>query len=116
MPTVTERAFRKGLILVCAHSGTGAMGLLINRRAGRKTLPDLLAESGSDAGQVVATPPIHSGGPADIDRPLVLHGPDYHGPGHTLAVTDTLCLTSDIAALRDLRDHRGPSRALIAQG
>ncbi|GIT90838.1 UPF0301 protein [Jannaschia pagri] len=116
MPTVTEAAFRKGVILVCAHSATGAMGLLINRPATNMTLRRLLRESGLATPNVAIGVPIHAGGPSDIERPFVLHSSDYRLAHQTMVIADDVRMTPHEAAIQDLGCGRGPKRAFVAMG
>ncbi|WP_167767131.1 YqgE/AlgH family protein [Jannaschia formosa] len=116
MPTVTERAFRKSVLLVCAHSRAGAMGLLINRPATNMTLRRLLRESGLRPPQVAIGVPIHAGGPADIERSFTLHSSDYDLRSQTIRVTEDVWLTPHRAVLQDLGHGRGPDRSFIAMG
>ncbi|PWJ21222.1 YqgE/AlgH family protein [Jannaschia seohaensis] len=116
MPSVTERAFRKSVALICAHSESGAMGLLINRPATNMTLRRLLSEGGMPPPQVAIGVPIHAGGPADIERRFILHSEDYDLPAHTLKVCDGIWLTPHEDVLIDIGRGRGPAQAFIAMG
>ncbi|WP_371155224.1 YqgE/AlgH family protein [Jannaschia sp. 2305UL9-9] len=116
MPSITERAFRKAVILICAHSPAGAIGLLINRPAMNMTLRQLLAEYGLPLPPIRPSVPLHVGGPADIDRAFVLHSCEYHLPKHTHVVSDEISLTAERGILRDMGASRGPDRAFVALG
>lgn len=116
MPSVTERAFHKSAILICAHSSTGAMGLLVNRPATNMTLRRLLRESGLHQPDVALGVPIHAGGPADIERTFVLHTPDYRLPAHTISVNESIWMTPHDDVVQDLGRGMGPERAFIAMG
>ena len=116
MPSVTERAFQRSAILVCAHSANGGMGLLVNRPATNMTLRRLLRETGRSVPEVRIGVPVHAGGPADIDRAFVLHSPDYHLAAHTIRVTEAIWLTPHDDVIDDLAQGYGPARSFIAMG
>lgn len=116
MPSVTEPAFRKSLILICAHSPTGAMGLLINRPAPKMTLRQLLEELGGELPEVTSNLPINAGGPADIERPFVVHSSDYFLDAHTLRVTRELSMTPHPDVVQDIARRSGPKHAFVALG
>jgi putative transcriptional regulator len=122
MPTMPDPRFAHAVVYLCAHSGDGAMGLILN-----KTLPDLtlgqLADhldqapggglSGSDT---AAARPIHFGGPVETGRGFVLHSPDYATPSGSAAVAPGITLTTSAEILGDLLRGQGPSQAIIALG
>ena len=44
MPAMNDERFSRTLIYVCAHSSEGAMGIVVNQRAGNIKFPDLLVQ------------------------------------------------------------------------
>lgn len=44
MPVMEDERFARSVIYVCAHSSEGAMGIIVNRRAGGIDFPELLAQ------------------------------------------------------------------------
>src|SRR6187549_885693 len=44
MPVMEDERFARSVIYVCAHSSEGAMGIIVNRRAGSIDFPELLAQ------------------------------------------------------------------------
>ena len=46
MPAMTSKYFARSVIYMCMHNAKGAMGLIINQRAGTISFPKLLRELG----------------------------------------------------------------------
>jgi putative transcriptional regulator len=68
-PSMMDPNFRKTVILVSSHDEEGAMGIVLNRPAG-KTLGEI---DGAFAQGNLATVPLFAGGPVQVDR-LVICG------------------------------------------
>lgn len=115
MPGMADPRFVKSVILVCAHSAEGAMGLIVNKPTGDITLHDLLAQLG-----IASTHPAHSavhfGGPVEQGRGFVLHSPDYAAADTTLPVQPRIGLTATLDVLERIAAGTGPERVLVALG
>jgi putative transcriptional regulator len=115
-PETREATFRKSVIVVCAHSPAGALGVMINRPATNMTLRRLFSEKGvSSVGMPVGVP-IFAGGPDDIERVVVLHAEDGEVDGDATEVTEAIRLTPHLAKAVDCARTRLTSRYLIALG
>lgn len=116
MPGMGDPRFEHSVILICAHSPKGAMGLILN-----KPTPDLsfaglleqlhipLAPGGRDIR-------VHSGGPVDRGRGFVLHSPDYSGGSATMVVPGGYGMTATVDILQAIAQGAGPAQALLALG
>src|SRR5262249_15787029 len=69
MPGVTDKTFARSIVLVCAHSSSGAMGIVVNRRAENSDFQALLVQlkviSPDEAGSIpigLAETPVAGGG------------------------------------------------------
>lgn len=116
MPGMGDPRFEKSVILVCAHSAEGAMGLIVNKPA-----PDLSFEGLLDQLKIPRAPRgrdirIHAGGPVERGRGFVLHSADYHAGGATMDVPGGFGMTATIDVLAALAKGDGPSAALLALG
>ena len=123
MPGMADARFARSVIYLCAHSGDGAMGIVVNKRARKITFKELLAQLNLiDAGAPINLPrsagqvQVLKGGPVDAQRGFVLHSPDYHADQATLAVDADVSLTATIDILRAIVDGNGPERAILALG
>jgi putative transcriptional regulator len=116
LPAVRETAFRKGVVLVCAHSTAGAMGLLVNRAAPEGALLRLLGGTTRDVTGIRFAVPVHAGGPAEVGRAFVLHSTEYRLAAQTIDVLPGVSLTPNADVLRDILRGRGPKRSFVAAG
>ena len=115
MPALADPNFARTVTLICDHSNEGTMGLVVNRPTDLK-LRDVLDQLGIDArGARQADLPVYYGGPVQNHRGFVLHAPIGQWQA-TLAVTDTLGVSSSRDILEAIAHNRGPARCLIALG
>ncbi|MEZ5852059.1 MAG: YqgE/AlgH family protein [Hyphomicrobiaceae bacterium] len=117
MPLMRDRRFRRSVIYMCAHSESGAMGLIVNKLAERITYEELLQQLKiDDDGEMDVDRPIYVGGPVSTERGFVLHTDDYFTKDSSIAVNDGVCLTATVDVLRAIARRRGPRRSLLALG
>lgn len=121
MPDMADERFARTVILMCAHSDEGAMGIVINR--GQELgFPDLLMQIGLiDEDEPIHLPRVaremivRDGGPVDRSRGFVLHSDDY-ALSSSLEVSEGLRLTATVDVLRAITDGSGPQKAIMALG
>ncbi len=116
MPGMGDPRFAHSVVLICAHSDEGAMGLIVN-----KPLPDLNFAGLLQHLNIPTSPEgrdirVHFGGPVERGRGFVLHSTDWPGEGGTLEVAGDYGLTGTMDVLQSLATGGGPSRALLALG
>lgn len=123
MPGMQDERFSRSVIYLCAHSGDGAMGLVVNRRAPNLGIQELMVQlkvldekgairlpAKADAVQVL------SGGPVEKGRGFVLHSTDFFIENSSLTVDDGIALTITMDILKAIAAGQGPERALVALG
>lgn len=123
MPSMADQRFARSVVYVCAHSGDGAMGIVINKLASEVKFRDLLvqldivqANDEPDLPGGVDNVRVHRGGPVETGRGFVLHSADFFIENATLAIDEGVCLTATLEILRAISGGRGPDRALLALG
>jgi putative transcriptional regulator len=123
MPSMPDPRFARTVIYMCAHSGEGAMGIVVNKSAPSVAFPDLLAQleivSKAEAQSLepaVAATPVLRGGPVETGRGFVLHSDEFHIADATLAIRDGVALTASLDILRAMARGEGPRRAILALG
>lgn len=116
MPGMADPRFDHSVVLICAHSAEGSMGLIINKPAQDLSFVGLLdqlkiprAETGRDIR-------VHVGGPVERGRGFVLHTPDYSAGRATMAVPGGYGMTATLDVLQALARGDGPTKALLALG
>ncbi len=115
MPAMDDPRFAQSVILVCAHTDEGAMGIVLNRPLAKPSFEALLQQL-----DVEPTPPARQirlceGGPVDHGRGFVLHTSDWTGDG-SLQVADDLALTASLDILQEIAMGGGPREGLLALG
>ncbi len=115
MPGMQDDRFAQSVILLCAHTGEGAMGIVLNRPLAKPSFEALLAQL-----DVQPTPPARQirlcqGGPVDHGRGFVLHTNDWTGDG-SLRVDDNVALTASLDVLQEIASGGGPREGLLALG
>ncbi|HLD13322.1 MAG TPA: YqgE/AlgH family protein [Burkholderiales bacterium] len=115
MPALADANFARTVTFICDHSSEGTMGLVVNRPTDLK-LRDILDQLGIGAGGAHAAGlPVYYGGPVQNNRGFVLHEPIGQWQA-TLAVTDTLGVSSSRDILEAIAHNQGPARYLITLG
>lgn len=116
MPGMGDPRFELSVVLVCAHSSEGAMGLIINKPAPGAALPDLMAQLKIEPVPKRLSPAVQFGGPVELHRGFVLHSSDWSADEATLVVDDTFSMTATLDILREMSEGRGPSEAMLTLG
>ncbi|PZQ96697.1 MAG: YqgE/AlgH family protein [Cereibacter sphaeroides] len=116
MPGMGDPRFDKSVILVCAHSDEGAMGLIVN-----KPTPDLSFSTLLDQLQIPLGPKgrdirVHIGGPVERGRGFVLHSDDYRSQSTTMTVPGGYGMTATQDVLAAMASGAGPEEAILALG
>ncbi len=121
MPGMSDKRFVRSVIYVCAHSNSGAMGIILNQLHSID-FPELLLQLGvieqakkSYLSESIKKFPVRYGGPVDPSRGFVLHSGDYTCEA-TISVTDKIYLTATIDILKAISCEQGPQHALVALG
>jgi putative transcriptional regulator len=117
MPGMGDPRFEHSVVVVCAHSSEGAMGLIVNKPAPAPGVAEVLAELDLPPAQSGRVPQltVQFGGPVEPGRGFVLHSLDWQRKA-TSPLVPGLALTTSRDILQDIAAGRGPSRALLLMG
>lgn len=118
MPGMADPRFQRAVVLICAHSEDGAMGLVLNRPLPDIDFAELLEQLGIEGGQSPRRIEVRFGGPVEPGRGFVLHSVPEHGddPEGRLRIGQSLALTTTRDILEDLARGKGPEQAILALG
>ncbi|MEM9637043.1 MAG: YqgE/AlgH family protein [Pseudomonadota bacterium] len=116
MPSMGDKRFERAVILLCAYSDKGAMGLIVNKPSSDVRMSDVLDQLEIDPSPQAAAMPVHFGGPVETGRGFVLHSDDYESSLHTLRVPGGFGMTATLDILEEIARDRGPKRALMMLG
>jgi putative transcriptional regulator len=117
MPGMTDPNFAGTVIYLFEHTERGAMGLVINR----PTEVDLASLFDKIELKLEITPlldqPVYFGGPVQIERGFVLHGPASDTTySSSLVVPGGLTMTTSKDVLEAVASGSGPQKFLITLG
>ena len=115
MPAMDDPRFVQSVILVCAHTDEGAMGIVLNRPLAKPSFEGLLQQLDVEPAPPARQIRLCQGGPIDHGRGFVLHTNDWTGDG-SLKVASDLALTASLDILHEIAMGRGPSEGLLALG
>jgi putative transcriptional regulator len=116
MPGMGDPRFAHAVIYLCAHSESGAMGLIVNKPVEDLEFSQLLQQLGIARGPRARDIRVHIGGPVEHGRGFVLHSGDYSTEGSTLKVDEGFAMTTTLDVLQALAEGGGPERSILALG
>ncbi|MCX7566917.1 YqgE/AlgH family protein [Sulfitobacter sp. F26169L] len=116
MPGMSDPRFSRSVIFICAHSGEGAMGLIVNKRAGDMTLREIFSRLEIETKGGPLAKPVHIGGPVETERGFVLHRDKSRLAPDALVIPDGYVLTSTQDILADIGADKGPDPFLFTLG
>ena len=104
MPGMADPRFERSVVLICAHTDEGAMGLVLNRPLPEIDFGDLLEQLGISTDASARRIEVRFGGPVEPGRGFVLHNVPEHGddPEGRLRI--------------GLANGQGPDSAVLALG
>jgi putative transcriptional regulator len=115
MPNLADPNFFHTVAFLCQHNQDGALGIVINRPTDMKLGEIFKQMDIKVTAPATAQIPVFAGGPVQQDRGFVVHtsGGDWHA---TMAVSETISLTTSRDVLEAIAAGEGPEQYLIALG
>jgi putative transcriptional regulator len=114
-PDIRDPRFYHAVVLMVKHSKDGALGIIINRPVGERSLANVMEAIGEDSTGIVGSVRIFTGGPVEPWLGFIVHTPEYHRPG-TVDIDGRVAMTSSPEVLRDIGHSKGPRKSLVAFG
>jgi putative transcriptional regulator len=115
MPSMEDARFDHALILICAHSDDGAMGLIVNTPLPDLNFATLLGRVGIKAPSPPDLP-VYYGGPVERGRGFILHQGDYDGGSAVMDIAGGFHMSATLDVLEALANGTGPNPALLTLG
>ncbi len=117
MPNLADPNFFHSVTLMCQHNEEGALGITINRPGDLK-LEDIFQQMDlQPVNPETNKIPIFYGGPVQQDRGFIIHSREQDRKwDSTVAVSETLSLTTSKDILEAIAHDEGPNNFLVALG
>ncbi|RJE82708.1 YqgE/AlgH family protein [Paracoccus onubensis] len=118
MPGMSDARFHRSVVLICAHSAEGAMGLVLNRPLPEIDFDDLMQQLDIKSDDAARRIEVRFGGPVEPGRGFVLHKVPEHGedPDGRMRIAGGLAMTTTRDILEELAHGKGPEPAVLALG
>ena len=113
-PQMPDPRFEEQVILICAHSEEGAMGVAVNKPNPYFSLEEILKSANLNVPDT-PLPPVYVGGPVELESAFVLYRSDYRVE-HQLEISDGLALSRESKILEDISRGSGPGSYLFLLG
>ena len=114
-PTIGDPRFAHTVILMVRHDKEGALGIVINRPVGERSIAALLEATGHDNAEVTGILRVFAGGPVQPELGFVVHSAEYHR-AETVGVDGRVAMTASRQVLLDIGHNEGPEKSLFALG
>jgi len=115
MPNLADPNFSGTVSLICEHSESGAMGLVINHPT-EITMAEVFEQMNVEGGEEQRGQLVLSGGPVSLDRGFILHSSGDGDWESSLQITDDLVLTASADIVRAMASEKPPNPALMFLG
>ena len=117
MPGMLDPRFERSVVLICAHTPEGAMGIIVNKPAAELSFTGLLEQLDIPMGRQGRDIRVHIGGPVERGRGVVLHSADWRPQaGTSMTVPGGFEMTATLDVLEALARGGGPEAAILALG
>jgi putative transcriptional regulator len=114
-PTIGDPRFAHTVILMVRHDNEGALGIVINRPVGERSIAALLEATGHNDPDVAGILRVFAGGPVQPELGFVVHSTEYRR-AETLDVDGRVAMTASRQVLLDIGHNQGPDKSLFALG
>lgn len=115
MPNLVDPNFFHTVTYLCQHNEEGALGIVINRSAKMKLGEIFQQMDIRVTSPETAETPVFAGGPVQQDRGFVIHTSGKLWDA-TMAVSDSISLTTSRDIIEAIAAGTGPERYLVALG
>ena len=117
MPGLDDPNFERSVIMMCVHTPTEAMGLILNKPREALTLGEVLDHLGLKVDGAAAAQNVLDGGPVQQQRGYVLHSDDFDAPDATREVCAGIRLTATREILEAIASaEHAPKKSVLALG
>ncbi len=115
-PNVMGKSFKQSVILICAHSDEGAMGIIINQTLPDVDYGDLCSQFDLPVNAIDSNLSIHYGGPVEANRGFVIYRHQDKYLDEAILTVGDMAISGSIDLLRQISEGNGPKERILALG
>ncbi len=115
-PNVEGSNFQHSVILMCAHSDEGAMGIIINQPLPHLDKTEIFKQFDFKASASKTIHSIHYGGPVESQRGFVIYPHENKFLEDALITIGDIAISNSIDLLQKVAQNNGPKQSLLALG
>ena len=115
-PNVEGGGFKQSVILICAHSSEGAMGIIINHLLPDVQYRDLFEQFELPQSHIDGSEKVYYGGPVEVNRGFVIYRHEDRFLGEAMLQMDDLAISGSIDLLRQIALGEGPKEVILSLG
>ena len=117
-PTMRDARFRETVSLICEHSRTHSLGLIINKPIHTPSIKEIASDFGIVNIKRQPNQYMFYGGPVNLNKVMVLHTPDMDFGAGTHKFNDEIWMSNTPQCLEAIMSHgqTGPSNWMICIG
>lgn len=116
MPSMTDPQFSQTITFICTHNEDGAMGIVVNRPSEHQ-VSSLFEQFKLEAhSPSLLNDALYIGGPVQQDRGFILHNASNIEYDSTIAINDSVALTTSKDILNAAVNNTAPEKMLVAIG
>ncbi|MDG1287143.1 MAG: YqgE/AlgH family protein [Rickettsiales bacterium] len=115
-PNVMGSSFKQSVILICAHSDEGAMGIIINHTLPKVDYGELFDQFDLPTGRINSSTPVNYGGPVEVNRGFVIYRHEDKFLQDAMLQMGDMAISGSIDLLRQIANNEGPKERILALG
>jgi putative transcriptional regulator len=115
-PNITGSSFKHSVILICAHSDEGAMGIIVNHTLPNVDYGALFEQFDLPVEYINSSLSVNYGGPVEVNRGFVLYKHEDNFLDHAMLIVDDMAVSGSIDLLTKISHNQGPKECLLALG
>ena len=115
-PNVMGGGFKQSVILICAHSEEGAMGLIINQTLPDVDYGDLLNQFDLPKHIINSSLSVNYGGPVETNRGFVIYRHEDKYLDEAMITIGDMAISGSVELLTQIAQGKGPKERILALG
>lgn len=115
-PNVMGGSFKQSVILMCAHSDEGAMGIIVNQSLPEVNYADLLEQFNLPKHKIDSSVSVNYGGPVEVNRGFVIYRHEDRFLDEAMITMGDVAISGSMGLLQKIAEGTGPKQRIITLG